>query len=196
MLQTANESLYVYGELYAMGFGLEELKLLHKTITDISSANNNIPTNDAIHKFFSDIKEQYDSRLGFESKIGKLKLELNGLSQKKSKLHEQINAIPGIGPYLIRLLNTLDSSNNNSSSNIEELELLIEELDKCGGVTGFREKLSKLTEHHEEGIRRSGRNGEGEVEEKGNNKSSDKEEKIDDDEQKEKGDGEEERTVH
>ena len=42
-------------------FGLEELKLLHKTSTDIiSSANNYFPRKDTtIHKFFSDIKEQY-----------------------------------------------------------------------------------------------------------------------------------------
>jgi hypothetical protein len=195
MLQKSNESLDVYGELYAMGFGLEELKLLHKTITDISSANNNFPTNDAIRKFFSDINKQYDGKLGFESKIGKLKIEVNELSQKKTKLHEEINAIPRMGPYVVRLLNTLESSNNNGNSSIEELELLIEELHKCGGVKAFREKLSKLTEHHEERIRRSGRKGEGEVEEKGNNKSNDEEKKIDYGEQKEKGDGEEERTV-
>ena len=42
---------------------------------------------------------------------------------------------------------------------VEELELLIEELQKCGGIKAFRENLSKLTEHHEEGIRRSGRKG-------------------------------------
>ena len=64
-----------------------------------------------------------------------------------------------MGPSLVRLLNTLNSSNNNNGGSIKELELLIEELQKCGGIKAFRENLSKLTEHHEEGIRRSGRKG-------------------------------------
>jgi hypothetical protein len=103
-------------------------------------------------------------------------------------LHDEITAIPRIGPSLVKLLNTLNSSNSNKGSNIEELELLIEELQKCGGVKAFRENLSKLNEHHEEGIRRSGRKGEGdEVEEKGNNKCNGEDEKIDDYEQKGEG---------
>jgi hypothetical protein len=61
-------------------------------------------------------------------------LPVNELSQKKTKLYEEINAVPRIGPYLVRLLNTLDSTNNNGNSSIEELELLIEELHKRGGV--------------------------------------------------------------
>ena len=52
-------------------------------------------------------------------------------------MHEEINAIPRMGPFVVRLFNTLDSS--GSSSSVEELELLIGELNKCGRVKAFRE---------------------------------------------------------
>ncbi|MBV9177642.1 MAG: hypothetical protein JO297_11455 [Nitrososphaeraceae archaeon] len=45
--------------------------------------------------------------------------------------------LPRIGPFVVRLFNTLDSS--GSSSSVEELELLIGELNKCGRVKAFRE---------------------------------------------------------
>ena len=64
-----------------MGFGLEELKLLWNTINEIAVANN-IPLNEAQRKFFKDIEEQYDKKLGFESKVQNLKAEINKLKRK------------------------------------------------------------------------------------------------------------------
>src|SRR5690348_14037016 len=55
----------IFKELEAMGFGLEELKLLSNTINEITVANN-MPLNEAQQKFFKDIKEQYDKKIGFE----------------------------------------------------------------------------------------------------------------------------------
>jgi hypothetical protein len=43
-----NQTISVYNELYAMGFGLKELKLLWHTIREIASANN-IPQDEAVH---------------------------------------------------------------------------------------------------------------------------------------------------
>ena len=54
-----------------MGFGLKELKLLWNTINEIAVANN-MPLNEAQQKFFKDIEEQYDKKLGFESKVQNL----------------------------------------------------------------------------------------------------------------------------
>ena len=62
----------IFKELETMGFGLEELKLLSNTINEIAVANN-IPLNEAQRKFFKDIEEQYDKKLGFESKVQNLK---------------------------------------------------------------------------------------------------------------------------
>ena len=62
----------IFKELEGMGFGLEELKLLSNTINEIAVANN-MPLNEAQRKFFKDIEEQYDKKLGFESKVQNLK---------------------------------------------------------------------------------------------------------------------------
>ena len=58
-----------------MNFGLKELKLLMSTITEIAQANN-IPYDKAVSKFFRDIEEQYDKKLGFENKISEKKWSL------------------------------------------------------------------------------------------------------------------------
>ncbi len=96
MLQAANQSLSIYGEIYAMGIGLEELKLLHDTILRIAEANN-VPREEAVNKFFADFREQYDSKLGFEAKKEKLQIEV-------SQLREELNLIPFVGLSLERLV--------------------------------------------------------------------------------------------
>jgi hypothetical protein len=52
-----NQTISIYNELYAIRFGLKELKLLRHTIREIASANN-IPPVEAVQKFFRDINEQ------------------------------------------------------------------------------------------------------------------------------------------
>ena len=54
-----------------MGFGLKELKLLRNTINEIAYTNN-IPQNQAQQKFYKDIEEHYDNKLGFELQLNKL----------------------------------------------------------------------------------------------------------------------------
>ena len=85
-----------------MRFGLEELKLLSNTINEIAVANN-MPLNEAQQKFFKDIEEQYDKKIGFESKVQNLKTEVNTLTQEKKRLHEELLAQPLIGPILFGL---------------------------------------------------------------------------------------------
>ncbi|MGB8033441.1 MAG: hypothetical protein WCF03_06425 [Nitrososphaeraceae archaeon] len=74
--------IFIFKELEGMGFGLEELKLLSNTTNEIAVANN-IPLNEAQRKFFKDIEEQYDKKLGFESKVQNLKAEVNTLTREK-----------------------------------------------------------------------------------------------------------------
>jgi len=92
----------LFKDLDGMGFGLEELKLLWNTITEITVANN-MPLNEAQQKFFKDIEEQYDKKIGFESKVQNLKTEVNTLTQEKKRLHEELLAQPLIGPILFGL---------------------------------------------------------------------------------------------
>jgi len=64
-----------YEELEKLGIGIKELKLLRYTVAEITTANN-ISEDKAIQQFFSDIREQYDYKLGFEAKIQNSKLQI------------------------------------------------------------------------------------------------------------------------
>ena len=68
------QSMSKYEELESMGFGLKELKLLWYIILEIADANK-IPADRAIQKFFTDVEQQYDDKLGFEGKVQNLKSE-------------------------------------------------------------------------------------------------------------------------
>ena len=57
-----------YSYLEGMGFGLKELKQLWHTIREIAEANK-LPPKEAVSKFLQDIENEYDNRLGFDSKI-------------------------------------------------------------------------------------------------------------------------------
>jgi predicted nucleic acid-binding Zn-ribbon protein len=85
-----NQSLSTYQELEAIGFGLKELKFLWYTVREIAGANN-IPLNEAVQKFLKDIEEQYDDKLGLESKVDKLQTEVNKLTQEEGRLRMQLS---------------------------------------------------------------------------------------------------------
>jgi hypothetical protein len=139
-----------------MRFGLEELKLLWNTINEITVANN-MPLYEAQQKFFKDIKEQYDNKLGFESKVQNLKTEVNTLTQEKKRLHEELLAQPLIGPILFGLfqigVNEQDIINmayifqrhadgGSSSTSISiDTQTLIAELQKYGSIKSTIEQL-------------------------------------------------------
>jgi uncharacterized coiled-coil DUF342 family protein len=155
-----NQSLSIYGELEAMGFGLKELKLLRHTVREIAVANNIRPDN-AVQKFLRDIAEQYDDKLGLESKVDKLRTEVNRLIQEEARLRTQLLILPSIGPLLIRLsqsgvreqdivdiaeLLKNDAGGSSSSKRgigIEEIRLLIAELRTYGNIKSTIEQLSQ-----------------------------------------------------
>lgn len=69
-----SENLSVYNELANIGFGSKELRSLLHTILDITNSNG-ITQWLAVSKFFKDIENQYDAKLGFESKKERLNLD-------------------------------------------------------------------------------------------------------------------------
>ena len=162
-----NQSLTVYNELKAIGLGLKELKLLWHTISEIASANN-ISSYDSVQKFLKDIDEQYDDKLGFESKIDKLRAEVNRLAQEEAVLRSQLLIIPLIAPSLTRLLqrgvteqnivdiaellkgNSVRSSSDEASENngvtIQEIQLLIAELRTYGSIKSTINQLTQKVE--------------------------------------------------
>ena len=96
------QTLSVYNELEDIGFGLKELKLIWSTINEIAAANN-ISVHRAVQKFFQDIEEQYDDKLGFESKIENSRDEFNRLNSEANRLRVALMAHPMIGGALSRL---------------------------------------------------------------------------------------------
>ena len=76
-----------------MNLGLKELKLLMSTITEIAQANN-IAHDKAVSKFFRDIEEQYDKKLGFENKISEKILEVGDINNNIQTLNLDCYFIP------------------------------------------------------------------------------------------------------
>jgi hypothetical protein len=127
------QTLSKYYKLEAMDLGLKELKILRNTYLEIAYANN-ISIEGAGKKFFKDIEEQYDSKLGFESKRNKLANEVNILNQQKLKSIAEINEIAKLGT-IIKLLSI---EGNNS---VEEFESLVDQVRKAGGIRATIKKL-------------------------------------------------------
>ena len=133
------QTMTKYNELVAIGFGLKELKALWYTINEISIANN-ISMKEAPLKFFKDIEEQYDNKLGFESKVDSLRLEVNSLSHELNRIRAGLLAQPLVGSALIRLIQSgvkeqdiinianIFESVSNGNSSTTDMQLLIAEL--------------------------------------------------------------------
>ena len=154
-----NQTISECNELYAMGFGLKELKLLSHTIREIGLANN-IYLEEAVQKFFKDIDEHYDDKLGFESKLEALRAEVNRLIEEEGRSRSQLLMLPLIGPLLTKLTQSgvseqdivdiaelLKNGSSNSSSSsritIEEIRSLIDKRRKCGGIQLTIRQLSQ-----------------------------------------------------
>ncbi|HZD82868.1 MAG TPA: hypothetical protein VE076_08330 [Nitrososphaeraceae archaeon] len=102
LVNSYNQRLSLYDELQAMGFGLKELKLLRNTINETTYANN-IPADQAQQKFYKDIEEHYDDKLGFELQLNKLQSEISTVNMNLNVSRTALLAQPLVGPSLQRL---------------------------------------------------------------------------------------------
>jgi len=103
---------------------------------------------EAQQKFFKDVEEQYDKKLGFESKVQNLRLEINKLSEHNSKL-------PLVGPLLAKLVQSgvneqdiinvayIFNTHTGSKSNTIDIQLLISDLHKYGPIKSVIQQLSQ-----------------------------------------------------
>jgi hypothetical protein len=82
--------LGLYDQLESMECGLKELTVLRNTILEISKSNN-INPQFAFKKFYSDIKNQYDAKLGFEKTVEELKKSLIDAQQEFSSISIEIS---------------------------------------------------------------------------------------------------------
>ena len=156
-MNSYNQKLSLYDELQAMGFGLKELKLLRNTFNEIAYANN-IPLDQVDQKFYKDIEEDYDDKLGFELKLNKLRSDIATVNSNLNLSRIALFAQPLVGPSLQRLLskglveqdivelvNILferSISNSDSSNNINK-QSLIEDLKKYGSIISTIQELNQ-----------------------------------------------------
>jgi hypothetical protein len=146
-LNSCSPTISALKELETMGFGVKELKLLWHTINEIAVANN-MPLYEAQQKFFKDVEEQYDNKLGFESKVQNLQLEFNKLSEQNIRL-------PLVGPLLARLVQSgvneqdiinvayIFNTHIGSKSNTIDIQLLIADLHKYPTIKSVIPQLSQ-----------------------------------------------------
>lgn len=98
-----NQTLSTYQQLDAMGFGLKRLDFLRTTVNEIAFENE-IPVDKAVTKFLLDVENQYNNKLGFESKIKSLREEVNKLNQELTGLRTELQLLPLVGPKLVKLI--------------------------------------------------------------------------------------------
>jgi hypothetical protein len=96
------QTIDIYSRLEAMNFGLKELNQLWLTILEIAGENN-IPMDEAVYKFLRDVDEQYNNKLGFESKVQEKKNELFSLKNQLNADRLAMQFIPYVVPTLQHL---------------------------------------------------------------------------------------------
>jgi prefoldin subunit 5 len=160
-----NQKLSFYDQLEAAKFGLKELKLLSNTIKDIAKANN-ISPDQAYQKFYKDIEEQYDDKLGFELQLNKLRSEIATVSINLNFSRRALLDQPLVGPSLQRLFSkgvveqdivelanlferscshsgsSGESGDSSSGTNIDK-QSLIRGLQKYGGIKTIIQELNQ-----------------------------------------------------
>ncbi len=97
------QTMYTYSELEAMKFGIKELKQLWSTIHELSKTNN-IEPEKAVSKFFKDIEDQYDDKLGFEYKVNEKSKELANITNELEQKQFLLQVQPYVDPILTQLL--------------------------------------------------------------------------------------------
>jgi hypothetical protein len=97
-----SQTINIYSHLKDIGFNLQKLKQLYNLIIEIATENN-IPSENALSKFFADIENEYDNNLGFESKVKEKRDELVLLNNQVCNNRAILQLQPSIGPVLTNL---------------------------------------------------------------------------------------------
>jgi predicted acetyltransferase len=158
IINSHNQTLSVFKELKDMGFGLNVLKLLRNTINKAAFANN-IPADQAVQKFCKDIEEQYDLKVGFESKLSKARSENDIITRCLNIARKTLLDQPVIGAMLktlfekgIREQDIIDVANLFERSSNNDKEALLEGLMKYQIVKTIVEKLNQQIERLRENV--------------------------------------------
>jgi hypothetical protein len=151
-INSHNQTLSVLKQLEDMDFNLKVLELLWNTINKAAIANN-IPPEQAVQKFCKDIEEQYDSKLGFELEVSRVRSEYEMVSTKLYINRKALHAQPGIGVMLQRLFekgireqDIIVVANLFEGSNDEDKVALVKGLKNSQVVKTLVEKLNQQIE--------------------------------------------------
>jgi hypothetical protein len=151
-INSHNQTLSVLKQLEDMDFNLKVLELLWNTIIKAAIANN-IPPEQAVQKFCKDIEEQYDTKVGFELQLSRLRSEYEMVSTNFYIKKKVLLAQPGIGVMLqgvfekgIREQDIIVVANLFERSNDEDKVALLDGLKKYHVVKTLIEKLNRQIE--------------------------------------------------
>ncbi len=103
-LNFARQTIKIYWELDTMGFDLKKLKQLYGTIIEITITNHILPQ-DAVTKFLNDIENQYDNKLGFETKIKELYAKIDELEKEIPHYKSNLLIQSQVASLLLYLVN-------------------------------------------------------------------------------------------
>ena len=107
------QTINTYNELHKDGFGLKELKQLSNTVMESALANE-LSVKDSVKKFFIDLDNQYDNKLGFKKKVQELKDQMDDLE----------NQIPGYKQFLQLQLGAVSSLNNLNANGVTNTDII------------------------------------------------------------------------
>jgi predicted nucleic acid-binding Zn-ribbon protein len=96
-VEIRNQWISAYDRLIEMRFGLNELTFLYDTIMEIAHEKE-IPAKNAVSKFLSDVEEQYDRKVGFESKLHSMRDQVSKLGKEYVKKCAELLSNQFIGP--------------------------------------------------------------------------------------------------
>ncbi len=96
------QTMDIYYNLEGMNLRLKEIKQLWYALLEIAKANN-ISHQETVSKFLKDVEEQYDDKLGFESKVQEKRDELVQLNKEINKNRQILRVSPFIGSALSNL---------------------------------------------------------------------------------------------
>ena len=107
------QTINTFNELHGNGFGLKELKQLNNTVMESALANN-LSVKDSVKKFFTDLDNQYDNKLGFEKKAEELKSQIKDLE----------NQIPGYKQYMDLQIGAVSSLNHLNANGVTNTDII------------------------------------------------------------------------
>lgn len=89
LTSTHRQKELLFRQLRDMGFGLKELKLLFYTVKEVATENK-IPEDKAVQKFLEDIEKNYDTILGYDSTLERIKSDIEKTNRELVTLRSEL----------------------------------------------------------------------------------------------------------